>query len=261
MAARAIWKGVIEFGSVELPVKLYAAIQDRAVRFNLLNSGDKKPVRQHMVSSDSGEVVESETIRKGFIDDNGLAVMLDDGELEDLAPKPSRDIKVSKFAEMGSIEKALYDRPYYLGPDGDSADYYAFAQALADTQREGIAHWVMRKREYIGSLRPHDGFLMLVTLHHADEIIPASALPKPTGPKLDARELKLARQLVATLEDDFDAMKYEDEFRKRVEAFVKAKARGKQMRIEKVKPRAQLRSLASALEASLETVKKEKRSA
>jgi DNA end-binding protein Ku len=261
MAARAIWKGVIKFGSAELPVKLYSAVQDSAVHFNLLNAGDKKPVKQHMVSSDTGDVIETPLIRKGYIDDNGLAVMIDDEELEKLEPKPSRDIKLSKFAPKGSIDKALYERPYYLGPDGDAPDYYAFAAALENTEREGIAHWVMRKREYIGSVRPHDGFLMLVTLRHADEIIPASALPKPTGPKLDARELKLARQLIATLESDFDPAAYQDEFRKRVQSFVKAKAQGKHVRVTKLKPRAQPKSLASALEASLETVTKEKRSA
>ncbi len=103
MAARAMWKGVIRFGGVELPVKLYSAIQDRAVHFNLLNTSDRKPVRQHMVASDSGDVVEPEAIRKGYVDDNGFAVMLDDDEIEALAPKPSRDIDISKFAEIGAF--------------------------------------------------------------------------------------------------------------------------------------------------------------
>src|SRR5262245_55588707 len=125
MAARAIWKGELKVDSAKLPVKLYAAVQDRNVRFNILDVKSKHRVKQHMVSAESGEEVPNEEIQKGFEIEPGTFVILDEKDLASLEPEASREIKIEQFIPPKEIPPEYYDRPYYLGPDGDSASYFA----------------------------------------------------------------------------------------------------------------------------------------
>jgi DNA end-binding protein Ku len=252
MAARAIWKGVIRFGAVEVPVKLFSAVEDRTVRFRLLDERRQRPIRQRMVNPDSGEPVDAEEIRRGFATDDGHFVILDDEELKSVEPAPSREIEVTRFVEPAAINHQWYDRPYYLGPDGDAERYFALADALAAEDKEGVARWVMRNKEYAGALRVVGDHLLLITLRNAEEVVPASALAPPRGRTLDARELKMAEQLVGALSGDFDAAEFRDEYRDRVLSFIEKKARGETVRIKRFRPkRAPQKSLAEILEASV----------
>ena len=120
MAARAIWKGDLKLGSTSVPVKLYSAVQDQTVRFHILDVKSKHRVKQHMVDAESGEEVPNEEIQKGFEVDPGTFVILDEKELASLEPEASRAIKVEQFVPPKEIPPEYYDRPYYLGPDGDA---------------------------------------------------------------------------------------------------------------------------------------------
>jgi DNA end-binding protein Ku len=258
-SARAMWKGVISFGSVALPVRLYSAVQDRDVHFRLLHRTDKQPVKQVMINPETDEVVPAEQIRKAY-EDGDVLVMLSEEELESIEPEPSREIEVLRFVE--DITHQWYDRPYYLGPDGAGGEYFALSEALTTQKKQGVARWVMRNKEYVGALVPEGDYLMLITLRYAEEIIPASALEPPAGRPADAKELKLAEQLVATLESDFDPAEFADEYRARVLEFVEKKASGGAPRIKKLQPRRPTeKSLADVLAASLTGMKKERKSA
>jgi DNA end-binding protein Ku len=260
-SARAMWKGVISFGSVELPVRLYSAVQDRDVHFRLLHQTDKQPVKQVMINPETEEVVPSEQIRKAY-EDGDVLVMLAEEELESIEPEPSREIEVLRFVDPDDITHQWYDRPYYLGPDGAAGEYFALTEALTNQKKQGVARWVMRNKEYVGALVPEGDYLMLITLRYAEEIIPASALQPPAGRPADARELKLAEQLVATLESDFDPAEFADEYRARVLEFVEKKAKGAAPRIKKLQPkRPTEKSLADVLTASLTAMEKERKSA
>jgi DNA end-binding protein Ku len=259
MAARAIWKGVIHFGAVEVPVKLYSAVEDRTVRFRLLDERRQRPIRQQMVNPDNGEPVSAEEIRRGFATDDGHFVILGDEELRSVEPPPSREIDVTRFVAQSAINHQWYDRPYYLGPDGDAEPYFALAQALAAEDKEGVARWVMRNREYTGALRVVGDHLLLITLRHAEEVVPASALEPPQGRALDARELKMAEQLVGALSGDFDPAEFRDEYRDRVLSFVGKKAKGETVRVKQFRPkRLPQKSLAEVLEASVSEVARRK---
>jgi DNA end-binding protein Ku len=261
--ARAIWKGVIHFGTIKVPVKLYSAVQERGVSFRLLHAKDKEPVTQRMVNPETGEVVPKERVGKGFVDEGGVVVMLNEQELEELEPEASRDIEITRFVKPSAIDPQWYDRPYFLGPDEDAdEDYFALTAALQNTEREGVARWVMRNKEYVGALRVRDEHLMLITLRFAGEVIPASALEPPAGRAIEKKELALAEQLVAALEDTFDPEAYHDEWRERVLEFVEAKAKGRAPKIRRMKPRKQdTKDLAGVLEASLKSARKERKSA
>lgn len=251
MAARSIWKANLRFGAVELPVKMYSAVKDRTVHFRLLDAKRHEPVRQHMVDPETGKVVESGEVRRAFVTDEGDLVMLEDAELEELAPRSSRDIEISRFVPPSQIGHEWYDRPYYLGPDEDDAGYFALAAALRKRGVEGVAHWTMRGKEYVGALLVEGDYLMLITLRRAGEVVPASALPAPTGRPLDERELAMAKQLVAAMEDPFDIAAYHDEYRERVQELVEAKAAGKVVKFPRAPRRRKEADLAEMLEASL----------
>ena len=204
MTARAIWKGELKLGTTKLPVKLYSAVEDKSVRFHILDDTKRQRVKQHMVNPSSGDEVETKDIRKGYEIEPGRFVLLEEEELEKLKPEASRDIEVSGFVSIDEIPQQYYERPYYLGPDGDSANYFAFAQALEKQEREGIAHWVMRNKTYTGALGAQEGYLVLSTLRNAGEVIIAKDLAKPTGAAPTKKELELAEHLVSILEGELD---------------------------------------------------------
>lgn len=256
MAARAIWKGKLELGSIAVPVKLYSAVQPRAVQFRLLHDTNQEPLKQQMVDPESEDVVEYSEVRRGYPTDDGRIVMLDPEELDELEPEPSREIEMLRFVPNSAIDARWYDRPYWLGPDGDEESYFALAAALEDAGRTGVANWVMRKKHYHGALRAEDGYLMLVTLRNAGEVVSAKALEAPQGRALDAKELKMAEQLIEALTGEFEPEQYKDEYRERVMELVEAKAKGKKLpkkRAKRKKPTED--SLADVLEKSLRAAK------
>lgn len=254
MAARAIWKGVLRFGEVEVPVKLYSAVEDRKVHFRLLDEKRRQPVEQRLVHPGSGEPVPKEEVRKGYEAEPGLFVVLEDDDLAEAEPPQSRDVELTRFVDSDEIDPPWYERPYWLGPDGEEAHepYFALARALEREGKEGVARWTMRKKHYLGALRPRDGRLMLVTLRHAGEVISAADLPAPRGRELAKRELAMARQLVEALEDDFRPDEYVDEYRESVRELIAAKAEGAPAKVAPFRPKQPTDDLDRALAASLE---------
>jgi len=261
MAARAIWKGVLKIGTARIPVKLYSGVVDRTVRFHILDDRGLMRVKQHMVDPDSGEEVAKEEIRKGYEVEPGRFVIITEEDLESLQPKPSRDIEELEFVPPEAISQQWYERPYYLAPDGDEKAYFALVEALMNKEREGIVHWVMRNKAYVGALRAEDTHLLLFTLRNAEQVISARDLPKPAGREPTAKELAMAKQLVGLLEGEFNAADYKDEYRERVTEFLEKKAKGKAPRLRAVKMKRKAASLDSVLKKSLAALKKEKRAA
>ncbi len=261
MAARAIWKAELKVDSSKIRVKLYSGMQDKTVRFHLLEEKSKTPVKQHMVDAETGEEVPSEEIQKGFEVEPGTFVILDDEELETLEPKASREIEITRFVSPDEIAPEYYDRPYYLGPDADESQYFALAEGLQKQEKEGIARWVMRKQPYVGALRAEDGHLVLFTLRNAEEVLSAKDLPHPSGRVPDKKELKMAEQLVEMLKDEFDPKDYKDEYRERVIEFIEKKAKGHRPKLRLVKTKRKPADLEKVLSKSIESLKKEKRAA
>ncbi|MEQ9379264.1 MAG: Ku protein [Pirellulales bacterium] len=255
MASRAIWKAVIRVGEGELPVKLYSAVQDQAIHFHLLHDQDLVRIKQRLVNPNTDATVAYEDTQRGVEVGSQKIVILEQAELEALVPEESRDINVGPFIPRGEIGHQSYDRPYYLGPDGNEDDYFAFAQALAKSEREGIAQWTMRKKAYVGSLLERDGYLMLITLRHAGEVIDSSELTPPEGRALEKKEQQLARQLVEALTDDFEPDEYQDTYRERVRKLINAKQRNETFQVEEYEEKFPSDSLADSLEASIQAAR------
>lgn len=252
MSARALWRGVVRFAGAEVPVKLYAAVEDRDVHFRLLHEPDEVPVTRELVHPETGEVVPFADAKRGYVTAEGDLVILEPDELDALAPEPSRVIDVVRFTPRGAIDPRWYVRPYYLGPDGEQEAFAALAAALERREREGLARWTMRRRGYLGALRMHRGHLMLITLRSDPAVLADAALAAPADADLDPRELDLARRILETLAAPFEPEAYADTYRQRVLDLIAAKARGEPVRLAPPPERPRFEDLGQALRASLE---------
>jgi DNA end-binding protein Ku len=256
MPARAMWKAELRVGEIAIPVKLYAAVQASQVHFRLLHAADLAPVQQQMVDPVENQQVDKDQIKKGLQVAEGTFVILTEDDQAALEPKPSRQIQVEQLVEPSQLDFRWFDRPYYLGPDGDEEGYFALARALEKQGRLGIAHWVMRKKRYNGALSSRGGYLALETLRAAEELLQVESVVPPRDRAPDARELKMAEQLVSMLEDKFDPAAYKDEYRQRVLELVEAKAKGRVLKLPKQRPAKAEGSLLDSLKASIDAGRK-----
>jgi DNA end-binding protein Ku len=259
MTTRAIWKGAIRLGESSIPVKFYAAVEEKGVHFRLLHKKDQTPVSQEMVHPETNGIVPAEGIRHGYETEDGRLVILSDQELQGIEPETSRDIEILAFLPGGAIDHRWHERPYFLGPDGEELAYFALIEALGGTDSEALARWVMRNKEYFGVLRLREGYPLMVTLRYAEEVVALSGVKIPAGREIDARELAMAEQLVAAMADTFDPRQYRDEFRQRVLELIAAKASGKVIPLRPAAPQKDAPDLQEALAASLRAAKERSR--
>ena len=259
MPARAIWKGSLVIGSESVPVKLYSAVEDHSIHFHVLEKSTLLRIQQHLVNPQTGEEVPSDQIQKGFRTEPGVYVRLTPEELERTQPEDSRKIEIMRFVPFDRIHQQWYDRPYYLAPDdSDSESYFALAEALEHEKREGVARWVMRKKRYVGALRAEDGYLLLITMKFAEEVLSASELPRPAGRAPEAKELRMAEQLVSALADEYQPANFRNDYRYRVMKFIEAKGSGHKPRLQVVARKKESKSLLDSLAASLKKANAER---
>ena len=255
MAARAIWKGILNVGPLDTAVKLYAAVEDRKVHFHVTQEPTHSRVRQRMVR-ETGEEVVSENIRKGYEIEPGTFVVVEGEELERLTPPESRNLEATRFVPPQAISSEWYERPYYLGPDHDDQNYFALVEALQKSNLVGIVRWVMRGKEYVGALCAEAEYLLLIKMRYAEEVLTTRGLAAPSGAALNPKELAMAKELVSALEGKFEPAEFHDDYRERVLNFVEAKAKGKHPRLPVVKERVTGASLDDQLTKSLAALKR-----
>ncbi|HEY0517112.1 MAG TPA: Ku protein [Solirubrobacteraceae bacterium] len=258
---RAIWTGAISFGMVTVPVKLYSAINRKAVRFHQLSSKSGVRIAQKRVDPSTGEEVPYEDIVKGYEIASDRYVVIEPGELEALEPKKTRTIEIEDFVELSQIDPVFYDHPYYLAPGpGGAKPYRLLLEAMTETGKVAIARVVIRSKEALVALRPMGEVLGMATMIFSDEVLPPDRLDEVAdaeGVKTTKRELEIAEQLVESLAGDFEPDKYRDSYREQVLAMIERKAQGKEIAVqpepEEVAEPAP--DLMGALKASLEAVR------
>ncbi|MFJ2590752.1 Ku protein [Streptomyces sp. NPDC087538] len=260
--ARPIWTGIVSFGLVSLPVALYTATDSHTIRFHQLQRGTADRIRNRRVNERTGDEVGLDEIVKGY-DTGGEYVVVEPEELDDIAPGRSKALEVSEFVDLDTVEPVFFDKTYYLGPRGGQyGKVYALLQrALAESNKAGIATFVMRGREYLVALKAEDDLLTLHSLHWADEIRdPHQEVPDlPDKTEPTAAEVKMAHQLIDALTTDWDPEDFHDTFQEKVEALIEAKAAGEA--VEKAEPAAQptgVVDLMEALRASVEQARSPK---
>jgi DNA end-binding protein Ku len=253
---RAIWSGAISFGLVNIPVKLYSAVQRKTVRFHQLDQEDNGRIQQKRVNPRSGEEVPYENLVKGYEIGPDRYVVVTPEEFDALAPEKTRTIDIEDFVDLDQIDPIYYDHPYYLVPaPGADKAYRLLLDAMQESGRVAIARVVIRSKENLVAIRPLEGVLTMETMLFADEVVPADQLdeaPVDGKVKTSKRELEMAQQLIDSLSGDFDPGKYRDEYRDRVLDLVERKAQGEEIVVEAEEPKPkEVPDLMAALEASI----------
>ncbi|MBL1068640.1 Ku protein [Streptomyces sp. 7-21] len=231
--ARPIWSGVLTFGLVTVPVRLFTATEDHTVHFHQLQRGTSDRVRRKQVNERTGKDVSYDQIVKGYDLGEGEHVIVEPRELEDIAPGKSRTIDISGFVDLDAIEPVYFVRTYYAAPSGEEYGkvYELLRQALERSHKAGVATFVMRGKQYLIALRAQARCLVLHTLHWADEVRdPVRELPElPQAAQASEAELRTAEQLIDALTIDWRPEDFHDTYEERVCDLVRAKAEGKEI--------------------------------
>jgi DNA end-binding protein Ku len=255
---RAIWTGAISFGLVNVPVKLYSAVQRKTVRFNQLDSEGNVRIQQKRVNPVTGDEVPYERLVKGYEIAPGSYVVVEPEELEALEPRRTKTIDILDFVDLEEIDPIFYDHPYYLAPGaGGSKPYKLLLEAMRETGRVAIGTVVIRQKQAIVALRPSGDVLQMATLVYADEIVPPDRLDDlpDEDVEIGERELAIAKQLVESLAAEWDPDRYKDEYREKVLQLIESKAAGEEVAVQpETEEAAPVPDLMAALKASLDAV-------
>jgi DNA end-binding protein Ku len=226
---RAIWKGAVSFGLVSVPVKLYSATESHDVSFRQVHAKDGGRIKYQRVCSIDGEEVPYADIAKGYETEDGEMVILSEDDLAELPSTSSREIAVEKFVPSSQIDPMLFEKSYYLEPEATGAKPYALLrQALLDADRMAVVTVALRQRTTTAVLRVRDDVIVMQTMMWPDEIRTPD-FKIDSGEVKDA-EVKMAHMLVETLAGDFEPEEFEDDYAAAVEAVVKAKIEGGEVR-------------------------------
>lgn len=220
---RAIWTGSVAFGLVNVPVKLYSATASHDVDLHQVHDADGGRIRYKRTCEKCGKVVPYENIDRAY-DDGTNTVVLTGEDFDSLPAERNREIEVLEFVPSEQVDPIRFDKSYYLEPDPRSVKAYVLLRkTLESTDRTAIVRFALRQRMRLGALRVHDDTLLLQGLLWDDEVRSASFDSLDDVPKVSAKELELAKAVVAQLEDDFDPAEYVDEYQAQLRELIDAK--------------------------------------
>jgi len=253
---RAIWTGSLGFGLVNIPVKLYSAVEDSTLDLDMLDKKDHSHIKFIRVNEKTGKEVKWENIVKGY-DLNGKYVILTDEDFQKASPEKTKHIEILQFVEQAEVDSMYYESPYYLAPEKTGAKAYALLRdALEKSGKAGVGTYVLRNKENIGLIKVSGDALVLNKMRFGEEIRSTEELKLPdANPK--ATELKMAMALIDQLTEKFDMSKYHDTYSDELMKLIKAKAKGKVITPTPLKVvHSKSKDLMSQLKASLEGGKK-----
>jgi DNA end-binding protein Ku len=255
---QAIWKGVISFGLVNIPIRLYAGVRQVELRFHLLHAADQGRVRNVRTCEVCGRQVDKDEIVRGYEFEKDQYVILSDEDFERVNLKSTQAIEVVEFVEAGAINPIQFNTPYYLEPDEKADTAYAlFREALRESGRVGVARVVLHRREHLAVVKVDGPALVLELLYYADELRRPDEFRLPAEQvKVNAEHRKLARQLIQTLEAEFKPDKYSDSYREALGRLIEDKIQGRPLpKPQKAAP-ARVLDIMDKLKKSLEQTQK-----
>ena len=224
---RAIWKGAVSFGLVNVPVRLFAATQEHDIRFHQVHRADGGRIRQKRICSVCGEEVTYDQLAKGYEAEDGRLVVLTDEDFDALPLATGHEIDVVEFVPTEQVDPILYGRSYYLEPDSRAAKPYALLrEALETTERVAVVKVALRQRESLAVLRVRDRVIMLQTLLWPDEVREADFPILKEDVDLRPQELRMAASLVDSMASDFEPDSFEDDYQKAMFDLIEAKLEG-----------------------------------
>ncbi|MGA8401213.1 MAG: Ku protein [Stellaceae bacterium] len=225
---RASWTGFLRLSLVSCPVYLSPATSEaKRIRLNQLNAETGNRLKQQLVDSETGEVVERDQIVKGYEYDRGRYVTISDEELKDLQIESSKIIDLDQFVDRDVVDPVYLDAPYYIYPDGELADeaFRVIGEAMAHKHKVGIGKVVLSSRERLVLVEPRDGGLLMSTLHSADEVRPAEFSAKHKG-EIDTDMVAIAETIIERKAATFDPENFRDRYQDALNALVESKTKG-----------------------------------
>ncbi len=228
---RSIWKGSIAFGLVNVPVRVYSATEDHDVKFHQVHAKDNGRIRYKRVCELCGEVIEYRDIARAYDSDDGQTVIINDDDISSLPEERSREIEVLEFVPAGDIDPLMYDRSYFLEPEGKSSkSYVLLAKTLKETDRVAIVNFTLRNKTRLAALRVKDfskrDVMVIHTLLWPDEIRDPDFAMLDKEVEIKPAELKMASQVVDSMTDDFNADRYHDDYQEHLHELIQTKLEG-----------------------------------
>lgn len=253
---RAIWTGAIGFGLVNIPIKIYSATQGSELDLDMLDKKDHSNIRFHRVNEKTGKEVSWENIVRGYNLD-GQYVVLTEEDFQKVRPEKNKIINITEFVEEVQIDTMYYENPYYLAPEKSGLKAYNLLRdALEETGKVGLGTYVLRNKEAIGVIKPHEDILVLNKIRFGEEIRDTSELDIKST-KSNPAELKMAKALIDQLTGDFDISHFKDTYSEDLLKLIKDKAKGKKIPVPHMRVvHSRSKDLMEQLKASLGSGKK-----
>jgi len=255
--SRAIWKGSISFGLVNIPIALYAATQREELKFRLLRKSDLSPVNYKRVAEKDGKEVPWDQIVKGYEYEKGKYIVLREEDFQRVDLEATQTVDIQDFVDLEEIDPMFFYKPYYLEPQkgGDKA-YALLRDALKDSKKIGVAKVVIKTRQYLAGVKPEDGALVLELMHFADELADPAKLRVPKKVEVGKRELHMAKSLIDSMSSKWNPEKYKDDYREALMEVIEEKVEAGGNEIEEKPKKApkptKVIDLVSVLQKSLE---------
>jgi len=252
----AIWKGSVAFGLVNIPVELRTAVRSDHISFRLLHQEDLSPIKYERVCQAEGEPVPWNEIVKGYEYEKGKFVVLTDKDFKAAAVEKTNTIDILDFVRQEEIDPRYFETPYYLVPaKGAEKSYALLREAIRSSGAVGIGKIIIRETQHLVGIKVLDEALVLEIMRFSNELVDSSEYSFPSRQSVRPQELKMAEQLVENLAEPFDPSKYTDEYRANLMKVIKAKMRGKKIKLEEPEGEpvdSGVLDLMSRLKASLE---------
>src|SRR6266480_2813024 len=255
--ARAIWKGSISFGLVNIPIALYPATRREELKFRLLRKSDLSPVNYKRVAEKDGKEVSWDQIVKAYEYQKGKYVVLKEEDFERVDLEATQTVDIQDFVDQEEIDPMYFYKPYYLEPQkgGDKA-YVLLRDALEDSKKVGIAKVVIKTRQYLAGVKPEDSILVLELMHFAEELAEADKLHVPKITEPGKREINMAKSLIDSMSAKWNPEKYRDDYREALMEVIEEKVEAGGKEIEEKPKKApkptKVIDLVSVLQQSLE---------
>jgi DNA end-binding protein Ku len=258
---RAIWKGSISFGLVNIPIGLYPATRSERVSFRQLRADDLSPIHYKRVAEADEKEVPWEKIVKGYEYEKGQFVVMTDKDFEKVMPEASQTIDIKEFVDLAEIDPMFFDTPYYLEPQkGGKKAYALLRDTLKETGKVGIARVVIKTKQHLAAVKPKGDSLVLELMHFPDELLEPEGLDLPRNEQVGKKEMDMAKSLVETMSGEWKPDDFHDEFRERLEKLIeeKVKTGAKELpgKTAKAKPATNVVDLVAVLQKSLAETKK-----
>lgn len=258
MAARAIWSGIITFGMVSIPVKLYSATDNKDISFNQLHRDCKGRIKEQRFCPTCDRKIEYEEIEKGYEYSKGQYVVLTKDDFEKLPLPNKNSIEITSFINTDEVDPVFYDKAYYIEPEEAAKKPFAlFMRAMQEKGMVAIARVAIRTKERLCCLRSYGGTLMMNTLLYPDEVRVEKNKPLPDVQVSD-KELAMAGSLIDLMAQEFEPSIHKDRYREALMQLIEAKLEGKEIHEAPAAAPANVIDLMDALQASMENIKAKK---